>query len=117
MKNTLLFIVIFLLVAGETYAVGNDSETATSTPSTIENGSPEAIFDQIRGFLTVPMPNLNISIPTLETPNFDTSGIQNLNDQIREITGVDIMRFLRFLWDIFLALIRYLLELLPRTAV
>lgn len=112
----LFFIAIFLLLAGEAYAAGNGSETATSTPLIIENGSPEAIFDQIKGFLTVPLPNLNIQVPTLETPNFDASGIQNLNDQIRDITGVDILRFLNFLWDIFLVLMRYLLELLPRAA-
>lgn len=115
-KNMLFFIAIFLLLAGEAYAAGNGIETATTTPSVVENVSPEAIFDQIRGFLTFPMPNLNITTPTLEMPDFDMSGIQNLNDQIREITGVDILQFLNFLWNIFLSVLRYIADLLSRTA-
>lgn len=110
------FIVIFLLMAGEAYAAGNPIGTATSTPSTIENVSPEAIFDQIRGFLTFPAPNLNVSVNAQKIPNFDTSGVQNLNGQIRDITGVDVFQFLRFFWNVFLALMRYLLESLPKTA-
>lgn len=41
--------------AGWAYAAGNTSETATTTPSIIENISPEALFDRIRGFLTIPI--------------------------------------------------------------
>ncbi|MDO8600878.1 MAG: hypothetical protein Q7R73_04745 [bacterium] len=115
MKNFVFFIAFLLLMTGEVYAKENTPEMATTTPSVIENLSPEALFDQIRGFLTIPIHIPNISIPALETPDFDTSGIRNLNEQIREIAGVDILRFLGFLWHIFLAAVRYIWELIPGT--
>lgn len=118
MKNLTFTIIAILLVimAGKSYAAENTPKTATITPSMIENLSPEAVFDKIRDFLTFPAQIPNISAPALETPNFDTSGIQNLNDQIRDITGVDILQFLNFLWNIFLVAVRYLIKLLSRTA-
>lgn len=115
MRN-FIFVVIILILAGETYAAENAPKTAPLAPPNIETVSPEALFDQIRGFLTIPAPNLNITIPTLKTPSFDASGIQNLRNQIRDIAGVDIFQFLRFLLNIFSAVIHYLLDLLPRTA-
>lgn len=115
MKNV-LFIIIFLLMAGEAYAAGNASGTATTAPSVVENILPEAIFDQIRGFLTVPVPNLNISINTPKMPDFNVSGIQNWNGQIRDISGIDILKFFRFVLNVFLVAIRYLLNVLPGTA-
>lgn len=115
MKNFAIFTLFLLIIAGEAYALENTPKTATSTPSVIENVSPEALFDQIRAFLTLSIQMPSISIPTLEMPDFDTSGIRNLNDQIREITGLDSIRFFSFLWNLFLAALRYLWELLPRT--
>lgn len=116
MVKNLIFIIFVLFLAGDLYAAGNSPKIVAITPSIIENVSPEAIFDQIRGFLTFSVPNLNISAPTLKMPGLDTSGIRNLNNQIRDITGVDIFQFLRFLWDLFLAIVHYLLELPSRTA-
>lgn len=115
MKNLILIVFLFFMIVEIAHAAENTTKTAVKTPSIAENVSPEALFDKIRGFLTVPIQIPTISVPTPETRNFDASGIWNLNDQIREITGVDIFRFLNFLWNIFLVIVRYLLGLLPRT--
>ncbi len=117
MKN-LILIIFVLFMMGKAVAAGNTLETTPIPiiPPAAQNVSPEALFDQIRGFLTIPVRIHSISVPTLETPNFDTGGIQNLNDQIRDITGLDILQFISFLWHIFLIALRYLWDLLPRTA-
>jgi hypothetical protein len=114
MKN-MLFIIILLLLVGEAYAEENAAKITSETHTVIENVSPEALFDQIRGFLTIPVRIPSISAPALKMPDFDTSGIHDLNYQIREITGVDILRLLSFFWNIFLMIARYFLEFFSRT--
>lgn len=110
------FIILFLLiVAGESVSAENSDKTIIQTPLTEQNLSPDALFDQIRGFLTLPIPIFNRLAPVLKMPDFDASGVQNLRSKIQQITGVDVFQFFSFLWNIFIIIVRYLLELLPRT--